>query len=443
MVDCVLSFTGDRTHELRILRAQKNRFGTTSEIGAFQMCEEGLKACKILTSKGIKTNVTLVFSAAQAMLAANAGATYVSPFLGRLDASNATFDLAGGEVLIGGTATVRNLHMNAVWWAGRDKNSALFVLSGGSLVISNQTSPFENANCSSLYVNKGGVLSFDGGAFVNAVAVTHSVFGRLRIGVPLSATAPVSFFGSGRVDVASTKSAAAAASVKIGERVRLCPASWSTVTADGEGPLTIVVETRATLGATADWTYGVAAGVTTETAAADRALTVTDRETLTVDTANPDTGAAQTITFADPIVAAGAKLVKTGVGTLVLASSDNNLATTDVKVDQGEFVCETAQTFGSLSAAAGTTLSFGATAGLLATASVNGDVSLEDVKISLSKASREGLSGWTPVLTVPSGKAITGVPVVEEGLKVKVVSNGDGSMSLCCKARTGLVLIVK
>ena len=49
------------------------------------MCEEGLKACKILTAKGIHTNVTLVFSAAQAMLAANAGATYVSPFLGRLD----------------------------------------------------------------------------------------------------------------------------------------------------------------------------------------------------------------------------------------------------------------------------------------------------------------------------------------------------------------------
>ena len=49
------------------------------------MCEEGLKACKILTSKGIKTNVTLIFSAAQALLAARAGATFVSPFLGRLD----------------------------------------------------------------------------------------------------------------------------------------------------------------------------------------------------------------------------------------------------------------------------------------------------------------------------------------------------------------------
>lgn len=42
MVDCVLSFTGDRSHEMRILRAQKNRFGTTSEIGAFEMDEEGL-----------------------------------------------------------------------------------------------------------------------------------------------------------------------------------------------------------------------------------------------------------------------------------------------------------------------------------------------------------------------------------------------------------------
>ena len=49
------------------------------------MTEEGLKATKQLTAKGIKTNDTLIFSAAQALLAARAGATYVSPFLGRLD----------------------------------------------------------------------------------------------------------------------------------------------------------------------------------------------------------------------------------------------------------------------------------------------------------------------------------------------------------------------
>jgi transaldolase len=49
------------------------------------MTGEGLKAVKVLSKEGIKTNVTLVFSTAQALLAANAGATYVSPFLGRLD----------------------------------------------------------------------------------------------------------------------------------------------------------------------------------------------------------------------------------------------------------------------------------------------------------------------------------------------------------------------
>ena len=49
------------------------------------MTKEGVKACKYFSDKGIKTNVTLVFSAGQALLAAKAGATYVSPFLGRLD----------------------------------------------------------------------------------------------------------------------------------------------------------------------------------------------------------------------------------------------------------------------------------------------------------------------------------------------------------------------
>ena len=49
------------------------------------MIAAGVKACKYFSDKGIKTNVTLVFSVGQALLAAKAGATYVSPFLGRLD----------------------------------------------------------------------------------------------------------------------------------------------------------------------------------------------------------------------------------------------------------------------------------------------------------------------------------------------------------------------
>lgn len=53
------------------------------------MTAEGLKATKILTANGIKTNVTLIFSLNQAVMAARAGATYVSPFVGRLDDVNA------------------------------------------------------------------------------------------------------------------------------------------------------------------------------------------------------------------------------------------------------------------------------------------------------------------------------------------------------------------
>lgn len=62
-----------------------NTIGCKNLVIKLPMCIEALKAVKVLTSKGIHTNVTLIFSAAQALLAARAGATYVSPFVGRLD----------------------------------------------------------------------------------------------------------------------------------------------------------------------------------------------------------------------------------------------------------------------------------------------------------------------------------------------------------------------
>ena len=55
LVDCVLNFTGERDHDLRILRAFKNRFGTTSEIGAFQMEEEGLKEIENLSGNFLES----------------------------------------------------------------------------------------------------------------------------------------------------------------------------------------------------------------------------------------------------------------------------------------------------------------------------------------------------------------------------------------------------
>ena len=69
------------------------------------MCIEGLKAVKVLNEKGIKTNVTLIFSSQQALLAAKAGATYVSPFVGRLDDIGAR-----GVELISEISTIFKVH---------------------------------------------------------------------------------------------------------------------------------------------------------------------------------------------------------------------------------------------------------------------------------------------------------------------------------------------
>lgn len=62
-----------------------NKINNPNLVIKIPMCGEGLKAVKQLSALGIKTNVTLIFSAAQALLAAKAGASYVSPFVGRLD----------------------------------------------------------------------------------------------------------------------------------------------------------------------------------------------------------------------------------------------------------------------------------------------------------------------------------------------------------------------
>ncbi|MCD7739267.1 MAG: fructose-6-phosphate aldolase [Lachnospiraceae bacterium] len=95
------------------------------------MTAEGLKAVKVLSSEGIKTNVTLIFTANQAILAANAGATYVSPFLGRLDDISVTgvdlirqiseiFNIYGYETQII-AASIRNpIHVTDCALAGAD-----------------------------------------------------------------------------------------------------------------------------------------------------------------------------------------------------------------------------------------------------------------------------------------------------------------------------------
>ncbi len=85
--------------------ALHERIGNPNLVIKIPMCEEGLKATNALNRRGIKTNVTLIFSPAQALLAARAGATFVSPFLGRLDDIGET-----GMELVEEIAEIFSLH---------------------------------------------------------------------------------------------------------------------------------------------------------------------------------------------------------------------------------------------------------------------------------------------------------------------------------------------
>ena len=76
--------TDDSYEFLKEGRRLKEKFGEITTIKA-PCTPEGLKGCKLLSKEGIRVNVTLIFSAAQAVLASKAGAAYVSPFVGRVD----------------------------------------------------------------------------------------------------------------------------------------------------------------------------------------------------------------------------------------------------------------------------------------------------------------------------------------------------------------------
>ncbi len=95
------------------------------------MTAEGLKACNTLSKEGVKVNMTLIFSANQALLCARAGAAYVSPFLGRLDDINTPgidlihqiveiFDVAGIETEIIAASVRHTIHVTDCALAGAD-----------------------------------------------------------------------------------------------------------------------------------------------------------------------------------------------------------------------------------------------------------------------------------------------------------------------------------
>ena len=372
--------------------------------------------------------------------------TYTSiAFMRNLDVPHC-LDVSG-RILIGGKATVGGIWMDNY---GSAHASMVEVLGGAKLTVTNQLATYFDVaafpkTTQVLRTNAGGEIEFTGGEFVNTAACEHHVFGTMKFGIPVSTTADLAFYGQGSVFMKSVKSSGVASRVVLGERVKLYPESWQTVAADDAAPVTFALRSWATLGATNDWTYGVAPGVTTATAAADRAITVPECETLWVDTQSPFDGLGYTVTFADPIVAPGGCLVKKGAGTLVLASADNDLATSEVTVEGGTLTWTVPQTFGKFAVKPGANLLIDVKDGALLTLELGEqDFDAEGVGVTLSEDAQDvaGLD-WTTLATVGEGHVITGVPVLHEDWKTRIVALDAGGQALQCKKRGGAMLIIR
>ena len=381
-------------------------------------------------------------------------------FLGGFDCGT-TLDVQGPIYFGGKDNTISEV------WLRNNKGSyaAIEVLDGGRVFVTNQ-----NLNCyvngnnlnynadsnvywtasSYLRVDNGGEMRFcSNGVLRVKNAHQFHVNGTLAIEIPFTSVdgQRQTFAGYGRLELKNpTVDPSKDFAVRIQERLMCYPGDWKTaVTSAPSRKMPLEVYTHATLGALQDWTYGPEAGAEPTTTAAERALTVSPYETLTVDTQSPDDGVAHTVTFADPIVAPNGYLVKKGAGTLVLASADNDLATSEVTVEGGTLTWTVPQTFGKFAVKPGANLLIDAKDGALLTLELGEqDFDAEDVGVTLSEDAQDvaGLD-WTTVATVGEGHVITGMPVACEGWKTQIVALDDGGQALQCKKRGGAMLIIR
>lgn len=341
-----------------------------------------------------------------------------------------------GDVRVSGDLTCKSLYLYIN--KSQIRSTQLTVQKGGAITVSEQLGYNSGTRIMSkdvpFYIEQGCSIAFTGGeAFWQDVNIRHSILGLLDLRAPLGLNnATLTLLGSGRVNVASvnTYAGSTASQVIIGDGLHLCPASWETEGAAGLA-VPLVVDTSATLLATNDWVYGVAEGVVPVTAAADRALRiVSPLATLTVDTEDPDrSDVAHTVTFADPVIGNG-RLVKKGVGTLVLDSSENAIAN-GVEVCGGALRVSKAQTFSSLVVK---NAELDLVAGEVVHVSREADLAAATLSI---QGFQEG-SSWQTILTVGPDAKVTGLPQVLSGIKVRWVGN-----ALQAKPVTGFMLLFR
>ena len=314
-------------------------------------------------------------------------------FLGGFTAKR--YRARGGNTYFGGTATVESLELVAKY-AGNQRLTSVTILPGGKFTATAENYTVPANAFAYLHILGGGEMTLNGTkfAYVGAPTLTNTVDGTLAINAPYTINTDQCFVGTGRVDIATTYSSGNVARQEICGGLRLNLGSgFRTVTSENAaGAIVVAVPDfrDATLGLKGNVTYGPADGVTPSTAAADRALSIGYKATLTIDTSDPDDGTPRTLTLKDPVIGGG-DLTITGGGKVVLASAGNRV----------------------------------------------GKLTLSGGMLSVSGAA----NGWNDILTADSVVGLEGH--VDGAIAYALEENGDGTVTLRIRRKLGSQFILR
>jgi hypothetical protein len=286
----------------------------------------------------------------------------------------------------------------------------LTVMPNVSVTLSSQTRDL-SVRYAGVRVEEGATLTFGNGASAvyrwTLQPSKQVVNGTLDIQSPLYGGVKQTYGGSGRMNIASIKSGTAASRVQLADELNVYPNDWTTVTSDADNPVALTaIGGTPTIHLASNWRYGVAAGVTTSSTAADRALEIEKGAVLTLDAGG------NTATIDEDVAGEGTLVITNG--TLAVNSSATNSVGLKVAAS-GVLVLPNNLNFGSLELQTGSAI--------------------------VPPANLKNRRGWQTVLVAPDGVTDSGC-TLPAGYEMRT-ETVEGGVALQLRFMHGTRLIVR